>query len=69
MATQRIPQKFPNNVQTIPVEFAENSKKIPKKFPQEIPKNCYKLLKNILLALIGRNPFQACFSSQEETSF
>ena len=46
-----IPKEFPN--QRIPRKFLKNFQRIPKKF-QKNPKK-------IWLALIGRNPFRACF--------
>ena len=58
-----IPQRFPPKNLKIPQE----PKRIPEfpKNPQRIPQNsqkiAYKMPKNILIKLIGRNHFRACF--------
>ena len=65
---QRIPKQFwwnfPKNLKQLPNNFDRIPKEFPpklQKIPQNSQKNTYKIPKNILIALIGRNPFRACF--------
>ena len=76
-SSQKFPQKIPNenpptihpkkchnNFQEISIEFPQNSKRISKEFPnnsQKFPENSQKIPRKFWLALIGRNPFWACF--------
>ena len=62
--SQRMPKEFPKNAKKISKEFLKKIQII--KFFQKIPKEFSKIHKKFWLAIIGRNPFWACYISLKE---